>query len=232
MPKGVDVSSWQHPGGQPIDWEKVAADGYAFALVKASQGASYVNPWLARDLEDARAAGLLVGAYHFVETGVDGKVQGEHAVATCMGQVLELGLWLDWELDALADWEVTGLWTPMLETVAEARPMSGLYAGGAWVETFHRLNVPIRHLWYADWTADRPGVDCMLWQSGQASVAGIPGVVDVDELLKARAVNLPTAPAPRPVGRPVDARPDDERAEEVTEAHVAPVAEPPGRPED
>ena len=217
MSKGVEASSWQHPGGQPIDWEAVSAAGYTFAIMKATQGTTYVNPWLIRDLEDARSAGLLVGAYHYVTAGLDGKAQGEHAVEACMGQVLELGLWLDWELDGLADWEVTNLYTPMFEAVAKARALCGAYMGAAWLDTFHRLNIPLRHLWYADWSTTRPTVDCMLWQSGQATVSGIPGETDVDELLKPRSVNLPGRPAARPTGRPVDTRPDDERAEEVAE---------------
>ena len=65
--RGVDVSSWQHPYGEAIDWEDVAKDGYTFMLVKATQGTGYQNPWLHRDIDDARAAGLLVGAYHFLE---------------------------------------------------------------------------------------------------------------------------------------------------------------------
>nr|MBF6558608.1 glycoside hydrolase family 25 protein [Acidimicrobiales bacterium] len=196
-----------------IDWEAVAGDGMTFALVKATQGVGYVNPWLARDLDEARAAGLLVGAYHFVTPGDDGKAQGEHVVSALVGQVLDLGVWLDWELDGLADWAIAPLFTAAYDAVTEARPLCGLYGGAAWVARFHAANVPIPHLWYADWTGAEPTQDCMLWQSGHEMVDGIPGVVDVDELLKPRGVDLPTAPKARPAPARVDTRPDEERAE-------------------
>ncbi len=35
---GVNVSSRQHDGGAVIDWTKVAAAGYRFAFVKATEG--------------------------------------------------------------------------------------------------------------------------------------------------------------------------------------------------
>ena len=75
--KGVDVSSWQHPGQAEIDWHAVADDGYTFALVKATQGTNYVNNWLSRDLDDARSAGLLLGAYHYLEANVTAPGPGQ-----------------------------------------------------------------------------------------------------------------------------------------------------------
>jgi GH25 family lysozyme M1 (1,4-beta-N-acetylmuramidase) len=62
---GPDVSRWQHPGGTAISWTKVKAAGNSFAIVKATEGSTYTNPWYARDVAGARAAGLVVGGYHY-----------------------------------------------------------------------------------------------------------------------------------------------------------------------
>ncbi|MEU1686137.1 GH25 family lysozyme [Micromonospora sp. NPDC005707] len=62
--RGIDVSSHDHNLG-PIDWPAVAAGGYKFAYVKATEGHTYLNPYFAEDYAAAKAAGLLVGAYHF-----------------------------------------------------------------------------------------------------------------------------------------------------------------------
>ncbi|HEY6533662.1 MAG TPA: glycoside hydrolase family 25 protein [Acidimicrobiales bacterium] len=62
---GVDVASFQHPGGAPIDWNAVRAAGHSFAFVKATEGTSYTNPWFAEDWRGAGQAGLFRGAYHF-----------------------------------------------------------------------------------------------------------------------------------------------------------------------
>jgi GH25 family lysozyme M1 (1,4-beta-N-acetylmuramidase) len=69
---GVDVASYQHPDGAPIDWPKVAAAGYTFASVKATEENSYVNPYYFSDVAGARAAGLSVTAYHFGIPNVSG----------------------------------------------------------------------------------------------------------------------------------------------------------------
>ena len=63
--QGVDVASFQHPGGAAILWTKVAAAGIQFAAVKATEGAYYRNPYALRDLAHAKAAGLSVMAYAF-----------------------------------------------------------------------------------------------------------------------------------------------------------------------
>jgi GH25 family lysozyme M1 (1,4-beta-N-acetylmuramidase) len=63
--QGVDVASFQHPGGAAIDWSQVAASGVGFAAVKATEGAYYQNPYALKDLAGAQAAGLSVVAYAF-----------------------------------------------------------------------------------------------------------------------------------------------------------------------
>jgi GH25 family lysozyme M1 (1,4-beta-N-acetylmuramidase) len=84
---GLDVAAHQHPitsqdrKGVPIDWQQVAADGYRFAAVKATEGDYYVNPWAATDLAEAKAAGLDVSPYHFAIPNVSsGPEQAEYAV--------------------------------------------------------------------------------------------------------------------------------------------------------
>ncbi len=202
--RGVDVSSWQHPGGKAIDWAAVKAAGIEFAMVKATQDVNYTNPYLHEDLAGARAAGLLVGAYHYVAPGTPGEEQARYFVQALMGQHLELGAWLDWELGPLPDWEVTTLYNALRLEVDQVRPGTGLYTGEAWRETFGRLNLPIARLWEADWGVSAPPPGCLIWQRGQETVDGIEGPVDVDELLSTRPVNLarPAAPVAHPSPAP------------------------------
>jgi GH25 family lysozyme M1 (1,4-beta-N-acetylmuramidase)/peptidoglycan hydrolase-like protein with peptidoglycan-binding domain len=63
--KGVDTSHHNHSGGQAIDWNKVRASGQVFMFAKATEGADWTDPWFSRDLQSARQAGLMHGAYHF-----------------------------------------------------------------------------------------------------------------------------------------------------------------------
>src|SRR6478609_3353605 len=52
---GVDVASYQRPGGQPIDWGAVKRAGHSYAFVKATQGTGYTNPYFASDWQQAGA---------------------------------------------------------------------------------------------------------------------------------------------------------------------------------
>jgi GH25 family lysozyme M1 (1,4-beta-N-acetylmuramidase) len=64
---GIDVSRWDHPNGAAINWPKVKSAGRSFAIIKATEGTTYVNPYFASDIAQARSAGLVVGAYHFAQ---------------------------------------------------------------------------------------------------------------------------------------------------------------------
>jgi GH25 family lysozyme M1 (1,4-beta-N-acetylmuramidase) len=81
-PRGVDVAAFQHPGHAAIDWKKVAAAGYHFAAVKATEGNYYVNSYAASDLSAAADAGLAATVYHFAVPNVSGgAAQADYAVA-------------------------------------------------------------------------------------------------------------------------------------------------------
>lgn len=79
--RGLDVSSYQ---GRSIDWTRVAADGIAYVYVKASEGATGADPQCAVHVAGARAAGLLVGAYHFAHAGAIGPQVDNFAAASAM----------------------------------------------------------------------------------------------------------------------------------------------------
>ncbi|MBF6202271.1 GH25 family lysozyme, partial [Nocardia cyriacigeorgica] len=57
-PTGPDVSSWQHVDGRMIDWHAVRAAGHQFAMVKATEGIHYVNPYFIPDSILMRTAGV------------------------------------------------------------------------------------------------------------------------------------------------------------------------------
>ena len=59
--KGIDVASFQS--------STYSTTGLAFVMVKATEGTSYVNPRHAAQVAHARAAGLVVGHYHFARPG-------------------------------------------------------------------------------------------------------------------------------------------------------------------
>lgn len=102
LARGIDVSSFQHPGGAAINWPSVAQAGYRFAFIKATEGSYYVNPFFRGDAAAAKAAGLLVAAYHFANpAGSSGTVQADYALnhGTYLADGKTLRMILDIEVD-------------------------------------------------------------------------------------------------------------------------------------
>ena len=59
----VDLSHWQ----APIDFVKAKAAGIVAVILKATQGSQWIDATFSERWADATAAGLLVGAYHFLD---------------------------------------------------------------------------------------------------------------------------------------------------------------------
>ena len=76
--KGVDVSHWN---GAP-NFDSLRGHGMEFVFSKASQGTWLQDETFLRNTQEARAAGLLPGAYHFFDYNKGGKEQARHFLAT------------------------------------------------------------------------------------------------------------------------------------------------------
>ena len=67
--QGSDVSRWQHPNDQPIDFKKKFDAGMRFVMIKGSDAQEAADilamRWLVEDRNAAQAAGLYTGMYHF-----------------------------------------------------------------------------------------------------------------------------------------------------------------------
>lgn len=72
--EGIDVSHYQ----PNVDWAQVKASGREFAFIKASEGTGYTDTSFAGHWANAKAAGLLRGAYHFHRVDADPIAQADH----------------------------------------------------------------------------------------------------------------------------------------------------------
>ena len=89
---GSDVASHQHPGSMAIDWARVKAAGQQFAIVKATEGLSYVNPHYQEDSTSMRAAGLIRGTYHYALPQYSAILQTQHYAAVLATNTTSLDL--------------------------------------------------------------------------------------------------------------------------------------------
>src|SRR5918911_170431 len=92
--RGVDVNGAKGA----IDWHRVRAAGFEFALLKASEGRTFDDERFAFNRRAAKAAGLVVGAYHFARPDNNSpQAEAAHFLRIARPQRGELLPALDWE---------------------------------------------------------------------------------------------------------------------------------------
>ncbi|MFI0742887.1 glycoside hydrolase family 25 protein [Streptomyces sp. NPDC021100] len=148
MIHGVDVSSYQS--------ENYPVAGQDFAFVKVTEGMSYTNPKWVAQRDRARAAGLVVGYYHYVTPG-SMSAQADRflgKIALRAGDVLAL------------DWEEAG--------VSCADKDRWLARVGARAPEHRVVLYCNRDFWFHRDTTSRAGDG--LWIADPDHAAGRPGV--------------------------------------------------------
>jgi lysozyme len=191
---GIDVSHWQGK----ITWRSVSADGVRFAIAKATEAQTFVDPQYARNRLRAVQHGVLFGAYHFARpdrSANDAIKEADHylSVARLAGRhiipVLDLETTGGLGPRALIKW--ARAWVQRVESRLGVKPMiytspyfwrDNLNNTGWFAENGYRL-------WIAHWRAREPMVPAAnwggrgysVWQvSDCGGVSGIRGCVDVD----------------------------------------------------
>ncbi len=227
--QGVDVASWQHPGGAAIDWSQVAASGVGFAGVKATEGNYYKNPYALTDLAAAQAAGLSVVAYAFAIPNGDGTAGSSSPVAQADYLVQYLGaasrsvpLMLDMEYNPYGA-TCYGLSTTAMvnwiskfdsEIKAKTGQLPIIYTPRSWWNTCTGNSTGFGHtpLWVPDYSSSAsPALPAgwATWASWQytstGTVAGIPdpGHTDLDQANPAILSLLDPANQKQVIGDPV-----------------------------
>ncbi len=76
--RGIDVSA--HQG--KIDWSLVAKDKIAFAYVKATEADDFKDQKFIENWNNAKKAGIAVGAYHYFSLAYGGEVQANNFIAS------------------------------------------------------------------------------------------------------------------------------------------------------
>lgn len=194
---GIDIASWQHPGGKPIDWAAVARAGHRFAIIKATESTTYTNPYFAADRAGARSVGMVVGAYHFARPAKPVtrtataqaryfvKVVGTERLAKTLPPVLDLESTGGLSKAQLATWSRT--WLATVRSLTGRTPM--LYSYDSFLRNSLGSATDFRGypLWYANYTSRPPSSlpgswgSWRIWQhTSTGKVPGISGSVDLN----------------------------------------------------
>jgi Lyzozyme M1 (1,4-beta-N-acetylmuramidase) len=206
--KGIDVASMQGK----VDFRKVKAAGYQFAIIKATEGSEagshYVNPYFRESVKNAESAGLAVHIYHFFRgiSESDAKAEADWFLKNLSGINVKGYLFVDVETQNGAPnaGALTSYVNAFLDRVAAAGHVklgiySGLYFIGKYlVESQLR---PGLLKWIAQYN-DHCDRAADIWQHcSDASVPGINGRVDENIAYTDKVVSM-GAPAAKPVNKP------------------------------
>lgn len=183
---GIDVS--YHSG--TVQWDSVAAHGFQFAFVKATEGNDLKDPAFEDHWQALREAGIVRGAYHFYVTEDAPETQAQFFINNVH---LEPG-----DLAPVVDIEVIGhntasglsdrltVFLSMLEQHYGARPI--IYTSPTFWNKHLSADFGHYPLWVAEYEVDEPRIpngwtNWHMWQwKGDATVAGVEKTADVTRL--------------------------------------------------
>jgi len=233
---GIDVS--RHQG--PINWQLVAQAGHTFAFCKATDGISYPYVGYYRDqIPRIKAAGLVPGAYHWLQPGNDPAAQARYFLSV-IGNPAGLLCALDVERGPKGEIATSAQAHAFAD---EFRRQTGghpliVYTGQwYWVGVLHNPHgADIGPLWHSEYettvgeVADGPELDkyggwnrCLFWQfTSTGQVSGVVGNCDVDLFYGDRSQLLVLAAAPpTPPTPPPPLEEDDDMHKPYILAHPA-----------
>lgn len=123
---GVDISN--HQAG--ISIEQIAAEGYQYAICKASQGTYFRDGWFDGWIPRIRAAGMTPGAYHWLENG-DGGTQAKILYGRLVDHGGPSGFLVACDNEDNADWATTDAFVQEWAQVSGGHPLL-MYSGRWW----------------------------------------------------------------------------------------------------
>lgn len=188
--RGIDVSKWQ---GSP-NFVRVRAAGIRYVMLKATEGVGYTDPCFHANIRAAQAAGLPVGAYHFLRAG-SAADQARDFLAALKPYCISWPAAVDVEHSeaiALGRGKLTDLVLDFCARVRAAGYQPMVYASYNWLygekhldaDRIRAADIPVWMAWYTDSNrpdnTDRSGL-CDLWQyASDGKVDGVDGNVDLN----------------------------------------------------
>jgi lysozyme len=220
---GPDCSRYQGT----VDWAAVRRAGHAFAIIKATEGTdySYVD-WYQRNAPRVEAAGLTLGAYHFLRR-TNGAGQARYYAAT-VGSFTGRVAVLDVEKAGNGTYPTI---TDVREFAAEFRRLTDghplVVYTGRWFWDGYLKNpsgADIGPLWHSEYetshaeVADGPEGDryggwpgATLWQwTSSGTCPGVSGRCDLNVLLRGSLADLTGRTSSAPTPTPLVPQEDDE----------------------
>lgn len=166
LAKGIDVSTYNGT----LKWQNIASQGVDFAIIRAGSSVSGKDYQFDYNYRNAKAAGLDVGAYYYVDVKtVDDILKCVEDLELLLeGKTFEYPIYLDIERNALGEELGKELLTEMcvafIETLQADGYFAALYTNNNWLVNFFDTEkvTSLYDIWYARYipTAD---IDSAVW---------------------------------------------------------------------
>lgn len=178
---GIDVS--HHQG--KIIWKEVAKENIDFVYIKATEGATYVDPCFCYNIKGAVDAGLLVGAYHYFRMTSSAAEQFKNFKRTLDGHTIHLVSMIDIETsDGMSVSQLQDSLNVFIKLLKEEYGCSPMiYGTQRSYNTYCAPKYNNYHLYIGRYGSDAPKIKgtgtYSIWQyTESAKVRGIPKSVD------------------------------------------------------
>ena len=195
---GIDISRWQ---GGSIDFARVKEAGYGIVYIRAGGGGNYTDPDFERNYTEAKAAGMQIGFYYYVDTENETEAgeQAAHFASLVRDKEPDCRPAMEFVIDGLDNATVNRLALAFLQRAEE---LSG-FAMCVYTNAYNAGNVysgaiTAYPLWIAEYDVERPS-DIGTWTAwagwqydASASVPGVDGNVDRD--IFTNGIFLPETP--------------------------------------
>ena len=202
LSRGIDVSRWNHQidmvTGEylPLDWKTIKQSGFDFVILKAGSTRSGKEPTFESDYADAKAAGLMVGAYYYTySSDIEGiKNDVSNLIKYIEGKTFEFPIYFDIEdpsLIPLGKETLTSLCETFICSMQEKGYYSALYTNHNWLTNILDTSriLSLFDIWYARypeteypvWNEEKYGKQLSMWQYTQTGeITGIEGYFDMN----------------------------------------------------
>ena len=188
LAQGVDLSEFQ----TGLDYKKILAAGYTFAILRAGFGkyASQKDAAFETHYRGAVSAGMRVGAYwySYATDKAGAKQEAETFLAVIKGKSFDLPLWLDLEEEKqfkLGKGAVSAMIRAFLTELKAAGYKCGLYMSSYYLNNYVEDDILKAYpIWVADYTGSNgfKGTTAIWQYASNGKVNGYNGNLDVNRM--------------------------------------------------
>lgn len=183
---GIDVSEYQGY----INYNLVRNSGIEVVYIRTSEGTNFIDPYFRENYNNAKAAGLKVGFYHYVtsRSPSEAVIEADYFASVINGTSPDCLLAMDFEyFGGLASYEVNAISRAFLERLEEVTGKKAIVYSDAYnAGNIFDSSLSSYPLWIAEYGVNEPELyrNWSSWTGFQYSdtgrISGINGYVDLD----------------------------------------------------